>query len=62
MSGGAVLWKLFVAFLKVGVFGYGSGPAMLVLIQREMADLGLMDAAQFNDAVAVSTALPGPLA
>ncbi|MEZ4397902.1 MAG: chromate transporter [Candidatus Krumholzibacteriia bacterium] len=57
-----MLWKLFVAFLKVGVFGYGSGPAMLVLIQREMADLGLMDAAQFNDAVAVSTALPGPLA
>lgn len=54
--------KLLLAFLKVGVIGFGSGPAMLVLIEREMADLGLMGPEQFGDAVALSTGLPGPLA
>jgi len=57
-----VILKLFLAFLKVGALGFGSGPAMLVLIEREMADLGLMSPAQFSDAVALSTGLPGPLA
>ncbi len=54
--------KLLLAFLKIGVIGFGSGPAMLVLIEREMADLGLMGPEQFSDAVALSTGLPGPLA
>lgn len=54
--------KILLAFLKIGVIGFGSGPAMLVLIEREMLDLDLMTARQFADAVALSTGLPGPLA
>lgn len=54
--------KLFWAFLKVGTLGFGSGPAMLALIKREMSDLGVMTPEQFTDALALSTALPGPLA
>lgn len=54
--------KLLLAFLKVGVLGFGSGPAMLVLIEREMSDMGLMNAEQFAEIVGLSTALPGPLA
>ncbi len=54
--------KLLLAYLKIGVLGFGSGPAMLVMIEREMADLGTMSPEQFSDAVALSTGLPGPLA
>ena len=57
-----MILSLFWAFLKVGVLGFGSGPAMLVLIEREMVDLGVMEPGSFADAVAMSTALPGPLA
>jgi chromate transporter len=57
-----MLWKLFLAFLKVGTLGFGSGPSMLVLIEREMRDLGVMDSTQFADAVALNNALPGPIA
>jgi len=57
-----VILKLFWAFLKIGTLGFGSGPAMLVLIEREMRDLGLMTGEQFADAVALGTSLPGPIA
>ncbi len=57
-----MVFKIFLAYLKVGLLGFGAGPAMLVLIEREMADLGLMNSEQFADAVAMSTGLPGPIA
>ncbi|MCP4549958.1 MAG: chromate transporter [bacterium] len=57
-----MLWKIFLSFLKVGTFGFGSGPAMVVLIEREMVDMGLMTTTEITDAVALSTCLPGPLA
>jgi len=53
---------LFLSFLKVGAFGFGSGPAMLALIEKEIVGKGLMAPDEFTDAVAASMALPGPLA
>jgi chromate transporter len=32
----ALYWSLFVAFFKVGFFGYGGGPALIPLIQNEV--------------------------
>jgi chromate transporter len=54
--------SLFLSFLKVGTFGFGSGPAMLALIEKEVVGKGLMSPEQFTEAVAASMALPGPLA
>jgi len=57
-----MLPQLFLSFLKIGTFGYGSGPAMLILIEREMVGRELMTSEQFTSAVAMGTALPGPIA
>lgn len=57
-----MLWKLFLAFLKIGTVGFGSGPAMLVLIEKEMTTRDLMTGPEFTDAVAVGMGLPGPIA
>ncbi len=56
------MWSLFLSFLKVGVFGFGSGPAMVALIEKEVVGKGLMSPEQFTEGVASSMALPGPLA
>ena len=56
------MWTLFVSFLKVGIFGFGSGPAMLALIEKEMVGRELMAPEEFTEAVAVGMTLPGPIA
>ncbi len=56
------MWSLFLSFLKVGTFGFGSGPAMLALIEKEMVGKGLMSPEQFTEGVATGMALPGPIA
>lgn len=54
---------LFLAFLKIGLFGFGGGYAMLPLIQREVVDIhGWISVADFTDIVAISQATPGPIA
>ena len=54
---------LFMAFLRVGLFGYGGGPAMLPLIEKEVVDnYGWLTGEQFIDAIAMASTLPGPVA
>lgn len=54
---------LFLAFLKIGVFGFGGGYAMLPLIQREVVDVhGWISVSDFTDIVAISQTTPGPIA
>ncbi len=54
---------LFVSFLKIGLFGFGGGYAMLPLIQREVVDLhGWISVNDFTDIVAISQTTPGPIA
>ncbi|MBN1483520.1 MAG: chromate transporter [Chloroflexia bacterium] len=58
-------WLLFVAFLKVGAFGYGGGPSMIPLLQQEIVevyqdDFGIDDE-EFIDALAMGNTLPGPI-
>jgi chromate transporter len=58
-----VLWSIFLAFLRVGLFGYGGGPSMIPLIEREVVDTyGWMTAEEFLDALAMANTLPGPIA
>lgn len=53
---------LFWSFLKIGMFGFGGGYAMLSLIQHEVVDkYGWLTQQQFTDLVAVSQMTPGPI-
>jgi chromate transporter len=53
--------KLVWAYLKVGLFGFGGGYAMLSLIQREVVDSGWITSQMFTDIVAISQMTPGPV-
>ena len=53
--------KLVWAYLKIGLFGFGGGYAMLSLIQREVVDSGWITSQMFTDIVAVSQMTPGPI-
>jgi len=55
--------KLFWAFTKVGLFGFGGGPSMIPLIQEEVVEInGWLTPEEFLDAFALGNALPGPIA
>lgn len=54
--------KLFWVFLKIGIFGFGGGYAMLSLIQDEVvAQNHWMTNEEFTDLVAISQTTPGPI-
>ena len=53
--------KLFYAFFKVGILGFGGGYAMLSMIMIECENFSI-SAAQFADLNAVDMVVPGPIA
>lgn len=54
--------QLFWVFLKIGLFGFGGGYAMLSLIQYEVVDkYGWLTLPEFTDIVAISQMTPGPI-
>ena len=53
--------QLFLSFLKIGLFGFGGGLAVLSLIQHEVESHGWMTQEQFVDIVAISQVTPGPI-
>ena len=55
-----ILWQLFSAFFKIGLFTIGGGYAMLALIQQEIVSRGWMTPQEFVDVVGLRTGgLPG---
>ena len=55
--------QLFLSFLKIGIFCFGGGYAMLSLIQDEVVNQhGWLTISEFADIVAVSQMTPGPIA
>ena len=57
-----LIWELFLAFARVGIFGYGGGPSVIPLLQREVVGQGWLTDTEFIDALAIGNALPGPIA
>jgi len=58
-----LLLKLYLAFLKIGTFGFGGGYAMLPLIQREIVDYNAwLSQTDFMDIIGISQMTPGPIA
>ena len=58
-----IYWSIFFSFLRVGLFGFGGGPALIPLIEKEVVDhYGWLTAEEFIDVLAMANALPGPIA
>ena len=56
-----ILWLLFSLFFGIGLFGFGSGFAMLPLIFQTISEHGFLAEDEFSHMVAISQALPGPV-
>lgn len=58
-----LLWKIFYAFMKSGLFGFGGGQATIPLIQEEVVEKhAWLTEEQFIDYLAMGNTLPGPIA
>ncbi len=57
-----VLLELLVSWGRIGVLGFGGGPAMIPLIKAECVEgRGWLTDAEFLDLLASSSVLPGPI-
>lgn len=56
-----IFWQLIRAYVKIGLFGFGGGYAMLSLVQNEVVGHGWITEQTFTDIVAVSQMTPGPI-
>ena len=58
------LWlQILWTFSKIGVLGFGGGPAFIPLIQEEVVDVrGWLTTEEFIDTLAMGNTLPGPIA
>ena len=53
---------LFLEFLKIGLFTFGGGYAMIPLVKETVLKHGWMDEATFLNMIGVSEVTPGPIA
>ena len=54
---------MFLTFVKVGLFSFGGGYAILAMLQQEIVvKHGWLTASEFTDVVAISQMTPGPIA
>lgn len=56
-----IFLRLIWSYLKIGLFGFGGGYAMLALIENEIVDPGWITEKAFTDIVAISQMTPGPI-
>ncbi|WP_085505047.1 chromate transporter [Thalassobacillus devorans] len=56
-------WHLFLAFFRIGMLGYGGGPASIPLVHKEVVEkYKWMNDDEFGDLLALANTLPGPIA
>lgn len=53
--------ELIKAYLKIGIFGFGGGYAMLSLVENAVVGQGWISEQMFTDIVAISQMTPGPI-
>lgn len=56
-----IFLRLVWSYLKIGLFGFGGGYAMLSLIENEIVAPGWISEKMFTDIVAISQMTPGPI-
>lgn len=54
--------KLWFTFLKIGLFSFGGGYAMIPMIEKEIERNRWLSAAEFFDIIAIAEMTPGPIA
>lgn len=55
-------WELFASFMKIGVFTFGGGYAMIPIIQREVITRrGWISEQEFLDLLTLAQSAPGPI-
>lgn len=54
--------RLFLSFVKIGLFSFGGGYAMIPLLQSEIEAYGWLSASEFADIIAIAEMTPGPIA
>lgn len=54
--------QLFLSFVKIGLFSFGGGYAMIPFIQREVVSHGWLTVSQLVDIIAIAEMTPGPIA
>lgn len=58
-----MLWELFWSFFKIGAFTFGSGYAMIPIIEKEVVDRKKwFDSEDFYNHLALAQSSPGPIA
>ncbi len=59
----SILWELFTAWFRIGIFTFGGGYAMLPLIEKEVIDKkGWTDKQEILDIYALAQTVPGVIA
>ena len=56
-----IYWQLVWAYIKIGIFGFGGGYAMLSLVEKAVVKPGWISEQMFTDIVAISQMTPGPI-
>lgn len=56
-----IYWQLVWAYIKIGIFGFGGGYAMLSLVEKAVVSPGWISEQMFTDIVAISQMTPGPI-
>lgn len=56
-----IYWQLIWAYIKIGLFGFGGGYAMLSLVEKAVVTPGWISETMFTDIVAISQMTPGPI-
>lgn len=57
------LWKIFIAFCKVGIFAFGGGQSIIPIMEKEVVQTQQwMKVPEFTDLLALGNGLPGPIA
>jgi chromate transporter len=58
-----VYGQLMLSFFKTGLFGYGGGPSIIPLVEKEVVtNYHWLTQEEFIDVLAMANALPGPIA
>ena len=57
-----IYFNLFLTFLRIGLFTFGGGYAMLPMIREEAEAQGWLNQSELIDFIAVSESTPGPFA
>ena len=56
-----IYWQLIWAYIKIGIFGFGGGYAMLSLVEKAVVAPGWITEQSFTDILAISQMTPGPI-